>query len=99
MEAQTVADIVEPDGVREPGEEQTDDVTPRFERAGLLLRTRLASQLRDQMSGNEIAELAKDGELGAGWRGRGCFFYFCLVAEFRSAPTHLLIPLWDGCKK
>jgi hypothetical protein len=32
------------------------------------------------MGGNEIAELAKDGELGAGWRGVRLFFHPCLVA-------------------
>jgi hypothetical protein len=49
------------------------------------------------MSGNEIAKLPKDGEPGAGWRGGGCFFIPALWQEFRSAPTHLFIPLWDDC--
>jgi hypothetical protein len=89
VQAQTVADIVEADGVRELGEEQTDDVTPRFERAGFFLRARLAGQVRHQMSGNEIAELAKDGELGTGWRGTGLFFHPCLVAG-KHRPRQLI---------
>jgi hypothetical protein len=75
-----LADIVEADGMRKPGEEQTDHVTPRFERAGFFLHIGVAGQLAYQVGGNEIAELAEDGERGAGWRGTGLFFHPCLVA-------------------
>ena len=75
VQTQTVADIVEADGVRELRKEQTDDVTPRFEGAGFFRRASVAGQLRHQMSGNEIAELPEDGERGAGWRGTRWFFH------------------------
>jgi hypothetical protein len=80
VQAQAVANIVEPHGVRELGEEQADDVTPGFERSGFFLRPRVAGQLGHQMRWNEIAELAEDGELGAGWRVVGLFFHPCRVA-------------------
>jgi hypothetical protein len=83
-----LADIVEADGMRKPGEEQTDHVTPRFERAGFFLHIGVAGQLAYQVGGkeggNEIAELAEDGE-----RGTGLFFHPCLVAG-KHRPRQLI---------
>ena len=67
------ADVVGADGVSERGEEQTADVTPRGEGAGLFLGARVAGQPGQEMGGKEVAELAEAGEFGTGWRGRGCF--------------------------
>lgn len=90
--------------MRELGEEQTDDVTPRFERAGFFLHTGVAGQLGYQMGGNEIAELAEDGDGGAGWRGAGLFFHPCLAAgkhrpgqlifSSRYGMAVALLPFW-----
>ena len=62
--AQTGADIIETEGGRELGKAQADDVTPRWERAGVFRRARGAGPSRHQMMGHEIAERAEDGERG-----------------------------------
>ena len=82
------------DGVSELRKEQADHMTPRFERAGFFLYAGGAGQLRHQMRGNEIAELPKDRELGAGWRGARFLFHSRLVAGKTSranSPSHQMM--------
>lgn len=80
VDAQSVADIVESDGVGELREEQTDHMAPRGEGAGLLVDPVLTSELRDEMGWNELAELGEHRQLRPGW-----FYVF-----------HQAHPRWDG---
>lgn len=51
-----------------------DRVAPVTEGAGLLLGIVFTGQFGDQMRGNQMANLAQDGEFRSGWTG--CFFFF-----------------------
>ena len=57
----------------------------------------VAGPLRHQVIGSEIAEWAKDGELGTGWLAALWFFIPALWQENPPAPTQLFIPIRDGC--
>ena len=82
VQAQGVADIIKTEGVGELGEDQAHDMTPRCESAGFFCDAGVAGQLRDQVCGNQIAELAQEGETAARWFADRLFF---------SSPT-----LWPG---
>ncbi len=64
---ETVADVVESDGMGELGVEQGDDVTPRAEGAGLLVDAILAGDFRNEVLGNELAKLAQYDGVALGW--------------------------------
>jgi hypothetical protein len=78
---QAIADIVETDGVRELREEQRNHMAPGTERARLVGGTGVASQLGNQVSRYEIAELTQNGEFRTGWRLGSFIFHLCRVAE------------------
>ena len=67
MDAQGVANVVEPDGVGELGEEQAHDMTPRCEGACLFVDAMPACELGHEVGGNEFAKLGEDGQRGLGW--------------------------------
>ena len=63
------------------------EIHPKHERLDLATRTVTVRELRDgrlqwlNVSGNEIAELPKNGEFRAGWRLVSFIFHLCRVAE------------------
>ena len=61
-----VAEIVEAEAMRELAEEQSHDMTPVSEGAGVALGPVFPCQFVNQMGGNEIADLVKDAELSRG---------------------------------
>ena len=67
MNAQGVANVVEPDGVGELREEQAHDMAPRREGARLLFDAMLAGELGHEVGRNEIAKLGEDGQRCLGW--------------------------------
>lgn len=67
VQAQGVTDIVEAEGVRELGEDQTHDMTPRTEAAGLVGDAGVPGQLGHEVRRNQMAELAQEGETAARW--------------------------------
>ena len=54
VQAQYIADVVEPGGVRQLRVEQRDDVAPRREGPRLFIHAVLARQLRDEVAGNKF---------------------------------------------
>ena len=74
-----VAHIVEADAVAQLRVEQGHHMAPRAEGARLLVHLGLAGDLGNQMRGNEIANLAQNGELATRWLN--CFvIHACRVA-------------------
>ena len=67
-----VAQVVEPEVVRELGEDQHDDVAPVVEAPGEVLGTVLANDLAEGVPGIVVANLLEDGMLGG-----GCVNVFC----------------------
>ena len=59
----------------ELGVEQAHDMTPRREAAGFFCDARVPGQLGDQVRGNQIAELAQEGEAAARWLADRLFFH------------------------
>ncbi len=96
MIAQVVTDIIETEGMSDLGIEKSDDMTPHAEGAGLLIETVLASELRDKLSRNELADLSQDWDFR---RGR---FIFIQQADpgwdGPPAPFLFINWLWDGCE-
>ena len=97
VQAQAVADVIEPDGVGELRVEQRDDLAPRTEGTGLGLDAVLAGQCGDEMIGNEIAELAQEREFGTGWLRAFGIIHPCRVAGDLASANPFLFSLWDGC--
>ena len=69
MQAQGVANVVEPDGVGELRVDQADEMTPRAEAAGLFVHAGFPRQFRDQVRWNQMADVPQDGERTAAWGG------------------------------
>jgi len=67
MQAQRVADVVEPQGVGELCIQEADDMAPGTERAGLIVHAGLPRQFGHQMERNEVANLPQQRELAGGW--------------------------------
>jgi hypothetical protein len=88
MQAQRVTHVVETETVGELSVEQADDVAPRTEGAGLIFHAGLACQVRHQMRRNEVAKLAQERKLAAGWLVASLFFHAlpCGKAQTRK-PT------------
>jgi len=63
----TVTDVVETDGSGELGVEEAHHMAPRGERSCFLLHLVLSGKFGDEMPGNELAYLSKNGELRCGW--------------------------------
>jgi hypothetical protein len=61
--------------VRQLGVEQADDLAPGTERACVVFDAGVARQFGHQVSGNEIAKLAENGELAGGWLVTGFLFH------------------------
>ena len=96
-----VADLVEPQRGGQLGVEQTHRVSPRAEGAGVLLHAALPGQMRHQVRGNEIAELAPQGELAARWLADAGSFH-ALPCGKAPAPSQLFLTPqpsnpWDNC--
>jgi len=66
--------------------EQADDMTPRFETAGLILRAGRPSYFRNLVRRNKIANLAQNVELRPCWVDR-FLFHPCLVAGPKRQPN------------
>jgi hypothetical protein len=89
MDAQGVANVVEPDGVGELGEEQAHDMTPRCEGACLFVDAMPACELGHEVGGNEFAKLGEDGPLGLGW------LVFHQADPEWDRPPAILLFVWD----
>ena len=82
---QGVAHVVETQGVREFGIDQTDHMAPGQEGATFSLHGMRAGQLRHQMVGNKITELPEERELSPRWLALRLLFHTNLVAGFKPA--------------
>ena len=78
VQAQAIADIVEPDGMGKLRIEETQQMAPRRKDPGLLVHARLPRQLRHEVGRNQIANLPQHSKLAAAWFGVG--FHRCRVA-------------------
>ena len=74
MQAQSVADIVEAEGVGKLRVEQTHHMTPRREGSGAFDDPSIPRQFGRQMCRNKIAELAQKRELSRRWLAL-CFVF------------------------
>ena len=98
VQAQYIADVVEPGGVRQLRVEQRDDVAPRREGPRLFIHAVLARQLRDEVAGNKFTNLFQCAKLRA---GRFRAHVFLLAAEpqwfckenVTHGPAQFLIPM------
>ena len=96
-----VAQVVEPEVVRELGEDQDDDVAPLVKGPGEVLGAVLANDLAEGVPGNVVANLLEDGMLS---RCREGVFVMCLSSErrlyqlslIRGSSSHCPL-LWDAC--
>ena len=79
VQLQSVAQVIQAKAVAELSVEQAYHMAPRGKGARLALGTRRPRNLRHQKRRNVIANLAQDGELGAGWN------YFVLIQDCRVA--------------
>jgi hypothetical protein len=68
---ESVADVVEADGMGELGVEQGHNVTPRAEGAGLLVDTILVDDFRNEVLRNGLAKLTQHDGIAF-----GCLFVF-----------------------
>jgi hypothetical protein len=64
---ESVAGVVEADGMGELGVEQCHDVTPRTEGARLLADTVFPSDFSDEVLRNELAKLTQYDGIALGW--------------------------------
>src|SRR5665213_3287309 len=93
MQAQGVADIVETDGVRELGIEETHHMTPRRECPGAFDHTSIPRQFGHQMRRNKIAELLQEREAAARWLVRGGSIHPLPSGRFTRRKPTLFYPL------
>ena len=95
VEPQTVADIVEPNGVDQLRIEQGDHMTPRRIGPRLGVHARLPRELAHEEGWNEIANLVQNAELAFAWAGGrlglGILFHPLLVEPFRLRTKHFLL--------
>jgi hypothetical protein len=63
VQSETIANVVETDGVSELGVEKTNNVTPWGEASRLLVDFVLGGETTDEMSWNELAELRENADL------------------------------------
>jgi hypothetical protein len=81
VQIQGITNVIEADGVSQLGEEQTNDVAPRKERAGLFVHPGFPRQSRNQMGGNPFAKLGENRDFRTAWLSFGfVFFHPCRVA-------------------
>jgi hypothetical protein len=64
---QSVTHVVKAEAVGELGVDQADDMAPGTKRATPFLHRMFAGQLRHQMIGNKVAELAQESKSAARW--------------------------------
>ena len=100
-QSEGVTHVIETQTVRYLRVKQTDDMTPRAERAGLSLTAGSARQLRHQMVRNEIAKLAQKRKLTGGWLVP-CFIHALPCGRAKTSKPTFFIPqtwkkLWDSC--
>ena len=88
VQPQSVTHIIEAKGVSQLREEQTDDVAPRTEGAGVVFNARVVRQFGNQVCRNQIANLAENRELAGRWLVSGFLFHAlpCGKAQTRK-PT------------
>ncbi len=90
VQAQRITDVVEAEGMSELGVEQTHDMTPRTKRPCVGVHPGVAGQLRHEMVGNEIAELAQESETAARWLAGGLVLHGLLCGRSnRFKPTSI----------
>lgn len=75
VQAQGVAHVVETQSVSQLRVEQTHDMAPRPEGAGVIFHTGLPRQFGHQVGGNKIAKLTENGELAGRWLVVGSIFH------------------------
>jgi hypothetical protein len=63
VQSETIANVVETDGVSELRVEKTNHVTPWGEASRLLVDFVLGGETTDEMSWNELAELRENADL------------------------------------
>jgi len=94
MQLERITHVVKSDAMRELGVQERDDVAPGRKGSGLDIT--LPRQFRNQMRGNEVANLAEDGEVRACWIDV-FVFHLCRVADFNSSIQHFFQFLRDAC--
>jgi hypothetical protein len=96
VQSQTIANIVEPDGVNQLRVEKGDDMAPWRIGPRPGVDAGLVGELAHQKRWNEIANLAQDAELTSAWSG-GClgsgmlFVHPLLVEPFRPRAKRFLL--------
>jgi hypothetical protein len=99
VQAQRITHIVEPDGVSQLRVEHRHDMTPRRKCSASTGNAGLSRQIWHEMGRNEVAELAKNAEIGFRWAGMNFVFHTLPHGRFktpRPSFPHFFPFLWDG---
>src|SRR6266699_3503542 len=102
VQRQSIANVVESQTMGQLREEQCEHVTPGCVGARVFLDASLSGQLRNQVFGNEVANLTQNRQLTSRWLW--CFFFMTVpVARYRPKANaffrQIPLMLWDGCEK
>jgi len=89
MKSEPITNVVETDGMGELGVEQTHDMAPRGEAAGLFVHLVLSGQTPHKMGWNELAELRENADSRFGWF---LFHRLTLSGVSRQPPLYSVIP-------
>ena len=92
VQAQRVTHIIEPQSVRELGVEQADHMTPRKKRARPQVHAGVPGQLRHEVGGNQIAELAQERKAVARWLADRLFFHPRPCGRVQTRRPTLFLP-------
>ena len=102
VQAQRITHIVEPDGVSQLRVEHRHNMTPCRKCSASTGNAGLSRQIWHEMGRNEVAELAKNAEIGSRWAGMVFVFHTLPHGRFKtprpSFPCLFLHFLWDGCE-
>ena len=94
VELQTVADIIEAQGMRQLRIAQADRMTPGAECPRFLVHAGLVGDLRHQVGRNVVADLTQNGEFARGW---GLVFFHDLpCGRFSSSFQPFFSPIPVG---
>src|SRR5208282_1210315 len=100
VQAQSVAHVIESQAVGQLRVEQADDMAPRTERAGVIFHAGLVGQMRHQMRRNEVAKLAQERKLAAGWLVSCLIFHALPCGKAQTRKPTFFTPqpstLWDS---
>src|SRR5438034_6416591 len=102
VQRQSIANVVESKTMGQLREEQCEHVTPGCVGARVFLDASLSGQLRNQVFGNEVANLTQNRQLTSRWLLALVFFSMTVpVARYRPKANaffrQIPLMLWDGC--